>query len=217
MMSFRRLGYHDFKGAAELEKSTYRYKFIGGNLALDFVNTVADRFHPEKMEDRLRTVGHVRDWFVQASVVHSIPSKLLVHVDAHTVTRLRTARDHLHVLFEAVASGKPIPQAALTWLDAALRRCTSRRRLVIEREEVRRVWSSNATTVDTLLYPVLTAAADLITQGDAGTLRRCCDATCGWLFLDQSNARRRRWCVMADCGNRNKVKAHYQRQTVKAS
>jgi predicted RNA-binding Zn ribbon-like protein len=200
-----------------LKKSTHRYKFIGGNLALDFVNTVADRFHPEKMEDRLQTVDQVRNWFAQARAAHSLSSELLAPVDAHTVTRLRAARAHLHVLFDAIASGKPIPAEALTWLDAALRKCSSRRQLVIERKEVRRVWSSNATIIDILLYPLLTAAADLLTQAEAGSLRRCCDATCGWLFVDQSNARRRRWCVMADCGNRNKVKAHYQRQKVKAS
>lgn len=34
---------------------------------------------------------------------------------------------------------------------------------------------------------------------------------CGWLFLDASPTRRRRWCSMSDCGNRAKA-TRYRRQ-----
>jgi predicted RNA-binding Zn ribbon-like protein len=33
--------------------------------------------------------------------------------------------------------------------------------------------------------------------------------SCGWLFLDPRG--RRRWCSMATCGNRAKVRAHAAR------
>src|SRR5436190_1196254 len=45
---------------------------------------------------------------------------------------------------------------------------------------------------------------DLLTSDSRGLVRQCEDAGCGWLFLDRSNARKRRWCSMADCGNRNR-------------
>jgi predicted RNA-binding Zn ribbon-like protein len=34
---------------------------------------------------------------------------------------------------------------------------------------------------------------------------------CRMLFLDRSRGRRRRWCSMAECGNRAKVAAHRER------
>src|SRR6185437_6680981 len=41
---------------------------------------------------------------------------------------------------------------------------------------------------------------------DPSALRACADPECGWLFLDRSQARRRRWCSMAECGNRAKAR-----------
>ena len=45
---------------------------------------------------------------------------------------------------------------------------------------------------------------------------RLCGATyedgCGWVFLDETKNRRRRWCSMKDCGNRAKARRHYARQ-----
>ncbi|WP_083433890.1 CGNR zinc finger domain-containing protein [Nostocoides australiense] len=31
------------------------------------------------------------------------------------------------------------------------------------------------------------------------------------VFVDTSRQRNRRWCPADDCGNRNRVRAHYQR------
>jgi len=45
---------------------------------------------------------------------------------------------------------------------------------------------------------------------------RICEATatdgCGWLFLDETRNRSRRWCSMKDCGNRAKARRHYRRR-----
>jgi predicted RNA-binding Zn ribbon-like protein len=38
--------------------------------------------------------------------------------------------------------------------------------------------------------------------------------SCGWLFLDARG--RRRWCSMATCGNRAKVRAHAARTATQA-
>ena len=37
-------------------------------------------------------------------------------------------------------------------------------------------------------------------------LKRCANERCGWLFLDRSAARTRRWCDMNACGNRVKAR-----------
>ena len=37
-------------------------------------------------------------------------------------------------------------------------------------------------------------------------------AGCGWLFLDVSRARARRWCSMNACGVRDKMRRYHQRQ-----
>jgi len=41
---------------------------------------------------------------------------------------------------------------------------------------------------------------------------QCADEQgCGWLFVDTSKNRRRRWCDINDCGNRAKQRRYQQR------
>lgn len=56
------------------------------------------------------------------------------------------------------------------------------------------------------LWPILRSFAELITSSDRDRLKRCADPTCGWIFLDMSKNRSRRWCSMEGCGNRSKVR-----------
>jgi predicted RNA-binding Zn ribbon-like protein len=52
-------------------------------------------------------------------------------------------------------------------------------------------------------------AGELLTGPSRAYVRICPGESCGWLFLDQRG--RRRWCSMATCGNRAKVRAHAAR------
>lgn len=55
-------------------------------------------------------------------------------------------------------------------------------------------------------------AAELLVSGRAARVRCCGDARCGWMFIDPARGRGRRWCSMADCGNRAKARRHYRRR-----
>lgn len=44
-----------------------------------------------------------------------------------------------------------------------------------------------------------------------GRLRPCANTECRLFLLDRSRANRARWCSMAVCGNREKVRRHYER------
>ena len=48
------------------------------------------------------------------------------------------------------------------------------------------------------------SAGELLTSPALGRVSACAGAGCGWLFLDPTG--RRRWCVMATCGNREKAR-----------
>ncbi|MEV4627313.1 ABATE domain-containing protein [Micromonospora sp. NPDC049523] len=60
------------------------------------------------------------------------------------------------------------------------------------------------------LLAVATAAADLLTSTARTQVRACPGEGCGWLFLDPRG--RRRWCTMAVCGNRAKVRTYASRR-----
>jgi hypothetical protein len=57
------------------------------------------------------------------------------------------------------------------------------------------------------LHNLALLAGELLTGPSREHVRTC--PSCGWLFLDPRG--RRRWCSMATCGNRAKVRAHAAR------
>jgi predicted RNA-binding Zn ribbon-like protein len=61
--------------------------------------------------------------------------------------------------------------------------------------------------LDWLLAAVARSGAEITAEGTRARLRLCANPHCGLFFYDDSRTRRRRWCSMAVCGNRNKVAA----------
>ncbi|MBN9661138.1 MAG: ABATE domain-containing protein [Acidobacteria bacterium] len=195
-----------------MDSGHYTYQFVAGNLALDFVNTVAYRSDPGKKQDHLQSAEEARQWANEAQ----LPDRAAIHSGAPlgpaALRRIRAVREDLFAVFHAIASDAPIPVDPLARIGEALHDCGTRRSLSTDGAEVRWTWRPAARNTDYLLYPVLVAAIELLTSEARGLVRQCEDAGCGWLFLDRSNARRRRWCSMADCGNRNKARQHYRRE-----
>jgi predicted RNA-binding Zn ribbon-like protein len=60
--------------------------------------------------------------------------------------------------------------------------------------------------------PIALSAAELLISEERERIGQCADdRDCGWLFLDNSKNRSRRWCYINDCGNRAKQRRHYER------
>lgn len=69
-----------------------------------------------------------------------------------------------------------------------------------------------ATGVDAGLGRLLTIVDRAMTKGTWARLKVCPSEGCLWAFYDRSKNRRGRWCQMAECGNRAKVRSYRQRQ-----
>ena len=67
-----------------------------------------------------------------------------------------------------------------------------------------------------LLIPdrVVHAAVELLCDTDLTSLRTCpvAEGGCGWVFLDRSRNRSRRWCTMAGCGSHAKARRLTERR-----
>lgn len=57
------------------------------------------------------------------------------------------------------------------------------------------------------------SAAALLTAEEVERLKLCDAHDCGWLFVDASRNRSRRWCDMADCGNRAEARRFRERRS----
>ena len=77
------------------------------------------------------------------------------------------------------------------------------------------VWDTagNKSKPDWILNPIVRSAAELLASDELKKVKTCADPACGWLFLDVSRNRRRRWCDMQDCGNRAKASRFYRKKT----
>jgi predicted RNA-binding Zn ribbon-like protein len=192
---------------------------IAGRPCLDFVNTVdprSDRTGHEYLTD----FDAVLDWCAVADI--ELPRAVswlrraaradpAAAVAAHR--RVLTFREALYDALLAAIDGRPAPRSAVEQVNSALGEGIGHRILApAARGGVREAWRS-ATDLDQVLWPVAIDAWDLLTEPELTRVRRCpVDAGgCGWLFLDTSRSGNRRWCDMRTCGNRAKVRAHYER------
>ena len=107
-------------------------------------------------------------------------------------------------------TGRPPPRD-LEALNQALAAAPARTTLRRERGAYGWDVDAKSATALALLAPVLWSAGDLLAGPRLGRVKRCANPECGWLFLDDSRAGRRRWCSMSSCGNRAKARRHYHK------
>jgi predicted RNA-binding Zn ribbon-like protein len=181
------------------------FRLVAGNLALDFVNTVA--YRPKIPRDDLRTPAEFRRWARFAGLPRDRAS---LRPTGKQLETIRALRESLYRLFHALARGASPPPGAMAALNARLATLARKRQLEWVRGKALWTWNAPPGDTDRILAPILFSALDLLVSGHSLRLRQCEDETCGWLFLDRSQAGRRRWCSMADCGNRAKARRHYQ-------
>ena len=127
----------------------------------------------------------------------------------------RELREILFRIFSTVACGETPSDEELSRLNAFLARALGSAR-VAKREGGYAIEFDTRGTLDGMLPSVVWSAAELLRSGDLARVKICRDENCGWLFVDESKNRSRRWCEMSDCGNRAKARRHYRRITMRA-
>jgi predicted RNA-binding Zn ribbon-like protein len=194
------------------------FEFTGGNPCLDFADTVDNRTsdHPREL---LTDYGRLLEWGEEATVISAKTAERLRHLAARepgrAATTLRASiqlRDAIYLIFSAVAQRRVISGPALASLNKAVRQAAQHSQLVYANRRFTWKWIDPGSNLDSILWPVSQAAAELLSGEDIGYVRQCASDDCSWLFLDKTKNHRRRWCDMKSCGNRDKVRRYYQRQ-----
>ncbi len=191
-------------------------KLIGGRLSLDFVNTV-DYHVPELRGEWLTSYHALVLWGRHAGLLaKGAADRLLAAARANPVGGEEALRGALHLrealyrLFMAAIEGKEASAEDLARLNAALSQALARLALVATPAGLVLDWPADDLPLERVLFPVARSAAEVLSSpADVSRLRHCAGEDCGWLFLDQSRNRSRRWCDMKDCGNRAKARRFY--------
>jgi predicted RNA-binding Zn ribbon-like protein len=180
---------------------------IGGSLALDFVNTVGNRLGNSR--EYFTSISDVTRW---ARLAGLISPRSVLSIKASSLGAVIAVREELYATFRPAAVGSPIPREALKRLNQHLAEVSQRRRIAPGAKEFVWTWDPHISEPEYLLGPILFDAADLLTSGKFKRIKQCADDACGWLFIDRSQTGKRKWCSMADCGNRYKARRFYRRQ-----
>ncbi len=181
-------------------------RLVGGRASLDLVNTVSWRGDASRREDHLLSAEDAIVWATRAGVVTQPEATNLTGLDPAGLDLLLTSLLELRESLEAFFS-KPAVASRTCSRTASGRR--SRPAPSMTPREVERVGGPTELGPLTPSHRIVLDAYELSPPGHP-TPRPCEDETCGWVFYDTSKSRSRRWCSSQDCGNRERVRRHYQ-------
>lgn len=189
--------------------------FVGGDPALDFVNTAGGRTKARDTERLTRFVDAL-EWAHTGGVLDQAERDQLVaraHRDPveaeQALDELREQREALHAFLLAGVEGTECDIGARQRVHSDIA-TAYREAEPSEYFLTHPAWVIDITAAGAQLLSrrLALAASRLLASDQRAQLSVC--GRCSWLFLDPSPTRRRRWCSMATCGNRAKAQRHQQ-------
>ena len=184
------------------------FDLSGGHPALDFVNTLDERPFPEPIENLASYTDLVRFAALTGLVATRQARalrKLAAADHAPVARRARQLRAHLYDMLTALRQRKAVPSRTLQAITAAIREARAARVLTASKGEAifGYDWRSPH-AAEVPLHACALAIEDLLTTADRSRVRKCGAGDCEVYFIDRSKGRRRHWCSMTNCGNREK-------------
>jgi predicted RNA-binding Zn ribbon-like protein len=183
---------------------------LGGHPVLDFCNTLTG-WDGREPWDYLQSYDHLATW---AAFVELLPEERIESLRRHAGTRVSTAeallaqaRDLRSRLYTVLCNGSASDAFDLVADD--VNAATAELRLRPAGQIMQ--WAiGRESGLAAPIAAVAWSAGQLLTSPELANVRACPGTGCGWLFLDSRG--RRRWCTMATCGNREKVKRFANRR-----
>lgn len=187
-------------------QETVKFPLLSENISLDLVNTEVVR--RGQRHDLLPTNEDIWRWLntVQAQIpfwdekMQECQERLTVIKEKIVVMR-RVLREQ----FEYIADHQEVTDAFVTYLEGFIEQAPITYKLIGQKL----VLIPLGKIEDMLMTLIALDALTLIANHKLHSLKRCANADCVLLFIDESG--RRKWCSMKICGNRKKV-AKFQQQ-----
>jgi predicted RNA-binding Zn ribbon-like protein len=201
------------------------FKYVGGDTSVDLVNTV-DWTTRGLVDDRLTDYERLTRWGEGAGVLSARQgTQLRSLATAHPRLADRVHRDALELrwqlrqLFIASDRGEALGEVpALGALNRSLGDALSRLELASQPRgadtgaPLRWGWRDAGDRLESVLWPVIRSAAELLVSEEASRVHECASEDCGWMYVDRSRNGLRRWCQMETCGNREKTRRRAERR-----
>lgn len=193
-----------------------RIRIVGGDLALDYLNTRSGP--PAGVPDDDILLGYddllVWAWYVEmltdqeAARLRRRARKDPAGAQA-AYQRAVTVRDQLDELFRTIATGSRPSSQHLARLRDEAADALAHAQIAPSDDRFQWRWTSDQDLARPL-RPIVHAAVHLLTSGPLNRIKAC--TGCRFLFIDESKNRSRRWCSMEDCGTAEKIRRYVARR-----
>ncbi len=184
--------------------------FLGGNLSLDFVNTVHDR-HEEPLRDLLQNYLDLVSWAYFGDAIDNSQKERLLQIGRENQEKANQIynnalqlRETLYDFVVNMINQEEVSPANMQRINQRLSKAFSNLELAQLDNRYILDWNTENFELESVLWPIIRAFADLVTSEDRKRIKQC--ANCGYLFVDNSKNKSRRWCSMEICGNRVKAR-----------
>ena len=193
------------------------FPFIGGRPCLDFVATLGKR-HGTPVE-RLPDTAALARWITEAGLTAGPEAPTAATAD---LAHARELREALYRLVRGGMDGRRPDPADVVRVNEAAARPDLIPQLAVSEDEGEGDLDSDAGPLPAPVWQarhpapaaLATVARDAVLLVSGPLLARvkeCENPACSLLFLDDSQARRRRWCSMERCGNLAKIAGYRSR------
>jgi predicted RNA-binding Zn ribbon-like protein len=196
------------------------YSADSGHVVLDFANTLSWRTRAEKIEF-LKDFSDLVIWGKITGLLSEEQARAQLEQEknypeqgAVVHQRAITLREAIYRILSAFSSSSLPQWEDIDVLNEELALAMPHRKVERSGKGFQWSWDEGTGRLDGLLWYVTGAAADLLTSDTLQRVGECQGIGCGWLFIDTSKNRSRRWCDMESCGNRAKARRHYKRKKV---
>jgi predicted RNA-binding Zn ribbon-like protein len=202
---------------SDINKDVYKHDLLGGRLCLDFANTVSWHDSSEKSQELLTSYERLVNWSLHANILKKPQTLSLLNKAESQPSKAKEVleqaielRESIFRIFSLVLNNETPASKDLSILNKALDKACGMMRVVPGESKFSLEFLNGEEKLDGMLPPIVQSAIDiLISEKELSRVKKCEGHPCGSLFLDTSRNRSRRWCSMADCGNRAKAKRFY--------
>lgn len=191
---------------------------VGGAPCLDFSNTSSGR-GTALLQEHLRSYDLLLVWSQHAAVISPAARRRLTQLAARqpraaalVLRRALALREAIHAIGAALAHAARPPAAALAVINRELAAAMVQARLRPTDSGFVLDWAGVPVALDSVLRPLVRSAAELLLGPLHGRVKQCPGHGCGWIFLDLTKNRNRRWCEMEVCGTRAKIRRYRERR-----
>lgn len=186
-----------------------KFPLISGNLSVDLVNTEVVR--RGQRYDLLITDEDMWDWLntVQEQIPfwndrNQLECQNRMTAVKETILKMRIV---LREQFELIADNHEISSTFVIYLEKCIERAPITYKIIGQQLVIIPLGEIEEMLITLIAFDALT----LIANQKLCSLKRCSNADCVLLFIDESG--RRKWCSMKICGNRQKVAKFQHRKS----